>query len=132
MSRRLFAAIATALLSATLLVGAVAATSPVPDEFGATPIAADPTVIDARPHAWDRIIVSSDGRTLDIFFWMGIEECNGLRSVTVTPNDGLGLDIGLMTGQPASMEPDTACIEIAQLYVTTVVLERPLITQPMG
>jgi hypothetical protein len=104
---------------------------PVPEELGATPIEPDPTVRDPRPHAWDRVVVHGDGVTLDVFFWMGIEACNGLHSVTVTPSDS-GIDLQLMTGQPAGMARDTACIEIAQLYVTTVTLDEPLITQYLG
>jgi hypothetical protein len=96
-----------------------------PPEPLATPIEPDPTVTNPRPHAWERIVVGTDGRTLDIYFWMGIEDCNGLHSVTVDPTD-TGIDVLLLTGTPAGAE-DMMCIELAQLYVTTIVLEQPLI-----
>lgn len=98
----------------------------VADELGAVPATPDPTVVDPRPHPWDRVVVASDGRSLDVYFWMGIEDCNGLHSVEVAPTDG-GIELALYTGTPATMEPGTACIEIAQYYVTQVVLEAPLI-----
>jgi hypothetical protein len=93
----------------------------------AIPIEPDPNVVDPRPHAWDHIVVGAAGHTLDVVFWMGIEACNGLHSVTVTPT-ATGVDIALMTGTPPDMPPDTACIEIAQQYVTRVTLDAPLIS----
>ncbi len=96
------------------------------DERGAVPIAPDVTVADPRPHPWDRVVVASDGRSLEVYFWMGIEDCNGLHSVEVEPT-ACGIELTLYTGTPASMEPGTACIEIAQYYVTSVVLEATLI-----
>ena len=99
---------------------------PLPGEIGATPIEPDPTVENPRPHAWDRIVVSSDGLTLSVYFWMGIEKCNGLHSVTVSPTDS-GIDLLLATGTPAG-SGDMVCIEIAQSFVTTVTLDEPLIT----
>ncbi len=96
------------------------------DETGSTMIGPDPTVTNARPHAWDHIVVGADGLTLSVYFWMGIEDCNGLHSVTVTPT-ATGIDLQLQTGIPVGAE-DIACIEIAQLYVTTVTLPEPLIT----
>lgn len=98
-----------------------------PAPAAAIPIDADPSVVDPRPHAWEHIVVGADGHTLDVVFWMGIEACNGLHSVTVTPTAS-GIDVALMTGTPADMPPDTACIEIAQQYVTRVTLDAPLIT----
>ena len=68
---------------------------------------------------------SADGRTLSVYFYMRIEECYGLHSVEITPAAG-GIDVLVMTG----LQPDAAsrvCIEIAQLYVTTVTLDAPLI-----
>jgi hypothetical protein len=99
---------------------------PASDSPGATPIEPDTTVVQPRPHAWDSILVSGDGLHLSIHFWMGIEECNGLHSVRVSPTD-TGIDVQLETGVPAGSE-DMACIEIAQLYVTSVTLAEPLIT----
>lgn len=104
--------------------------APPPLDPQATPIMADPTVDDPRSHPWERIVVHEDGRTLDVYFWMGAEECNGLHSVVASPTPtGFGIDIRLRTGQPARMEPGTVCIAIAQQYVTRVSLVEPLITQ---
>lgn len=120
------------ILGVTLLtLGSVAgagAQEVVPvDEFGATAIEADATVQDPRPHTWDRVVVASDGVTLNIFFWMGIEQCNGLHSVNITTTDS-GIDLRLLTGIPAGVPTDIVCIELAQLYRTTAVLDEPLIT----
>ena len=86
----------------------------------------DPTVTSPTPHAWDRVVVGADGVTLDVYFWMGVRECNGLHSVDVAPTD-TGIDLVLMTGIPAGAE-DMVCIALAQDYRTTVVLEEPLVT----
>lgn len=94
-------------------------------DTGATFIEPDPSIIDPRPSAWDHIIVSPDGRTLAVYFWMGIEQCYGLHSVSATPRAG-GIDLLLMTGTPVGAEA-IDCIEIAQLYTTMVTLDQPLI-----
>jgi hypothetical protein len=91
----------------------------------ATPIEPDPSVVDARPTPWDHIVVAADGRSLEVYFWMGVTECHGLHSVTVSQGED-GLSVALMTGL-APGGADRVCIEIAQLYVTTVTLETPLI-----
>ncbi len=96
-----------------------------PDDPGATPIEPDPTVTDPRPQAWDHITVASDGQTLSIYFWMGVEDCNGLHSVSVDRIEA-GIDIQLLTGTPAGAGR-IACIAIAQQYVTSVALDQPLI-----
>ena len=101
-------------------------TGSLPDDLGAVMIEPDPTVTSPRPHAWDRIVVSSDGLGLDIYFWMGIEDCNGLHNVTASPTRS-GIDVALQTGIPAGAE-DMVCIEIALLYVSSVTLDEPLIT----
>lgn len=103
---------------------------PMADPIGATAIEPDPTVTNPRPHSWDRVVVGTDGLTLSVYFWMGIEDCNGLHGVTVSPTDS-GIALQLQTGTPAGAE-DMACIEIAELYVTTVALDEPLITQDLG
>jgi len=141
MTKRLFLVIAAALLTVVAASATVVASEPevdpdttvsspnidiVEDPIGATPIEPDPTVVEVRPHAWDRIVVSSDGLTLSIYFWMGIPECNGLHSVDVSQAVS-GIAVQLATGIPAGAV-DMVCIEIAQLYVTTVALEAPLIT----
>jgi hypothetical protein len=92
----------------------------------ATPIEPDPAVLDPRPTAWDHVVVSADGRSLEVYFWMGVEDCYGLHSVDVVPSDG-GIGITLMTGTAADAE-GRLCIALAQLYSTTVMLEAPLIS----
>jgi len=145
MSRRLAFIIAAAALSLVAVSGAVVASEPaldlddpvssgiiepMPDEIGATPIEPDPTVTNPLPHAWDRIVVSPDGLTLSVYFWNGIEDCYGLHSVEVSETDS-GIGVQLYTGTAAGAE-DVACIEIAELFVTTVTLDEPLITNTQG
>lgn len=91
----------------------------------ATLIEPDPSVADPRPHSWESVSVANDGTSLSVYFWMGVPECNGLHSVEVIPTES-GIDVVLLTGVPAGAE-DIACIAIAQLYRTDVVLEQPLI-----
>jgi hypothetical protein len=91
----------------------------------AIPITPDPTVTNAVPHPWESVSVASDGMSLSVYFWMGVEECNGLQSVEVTPTES-GIDLVLMTGVPVGAE-DNMCVAIAQLYRTDVALEAPLI-----
>ena len=92
----------------------------------ATPIEPDPAVTDAHPTPWDHIVVAADGRSLEVYFWMGVTDCYGLQAVDVSQADD-GLSIALMTGQAPGDTADRVCIEIAQLYVTTVTLDEPLI-----
>lgn len=92
----------------------------------ATPIEPDPAVRDPRPTAWDHVVVSADGRSLEVSFWMGVEDCYGLHSVEVTPSAS-GIEIRLLTGTAADAE-GRLCVALAQLYSTTVMLEAPLIS----
>ncbi len=120
------ALVASALLALGSTVDA-SATEVLIDDLGSVPILPDASVENALPHAWDHVIVASDGVTLHVFFWMGVEACNGLHSVEVTPTE-FGIEVRLMTGTPAGVQGDVVCIELAQIYVTTVTLEEPLIT----
>jgi hypothetical protein len=92
----------------------------------AIPITPDPTVTNATPQPWESVSVASDGTSLRVYFWMGVEECHGLQSVEVTPTE-TGIDLVLMTGVPAGAE-DMMCIAIAQLYQADVALDEPLIS----
>jgi hypothetical protein len=92
----------------------------------ATPIEPDPAVLAPRPTAWDHVVVSADGRSLEVYFWMGVEDCYGLHSVEVTPSDS-GIGITLLTGTAADAE-GRLCVALAQLYSTTLTLEAPLIS----
>lgn len=117
-----------ALFAASLAVaggaGVALAQEASPDP-GAIPIVADPSLNDPQPTAWDHVVVDPDGRTLHVYFWMGVQECNGLHSVEVTPTEG-GISITVLTGLPEGVEAIT-CIELAQLYQTSVTLDAPLI-----
>jgi hypothetical protein len=70
--------------------------------------------------------VSADGRSLEVYFWMGVEDCYGLHSVEVTPSDS-GIGISLLTGTAADAE-GRLCIALAELYSTTVKLRVPIIS----
>jgi hypothetical protein len=91
---------------------------------GATPAVVDPSVRDTVPTMWERIVVAPDGRTLTVYFWSGTQECYGLGGVEVA-RDGDRLTISLWTGRLA--EAPEACIDIAQLYHTGLVLDEPLV-----
>ncbi len=106
------------------------ATRPSPGGDGATRINPDPTVTNLHRQAWDHIKVSADGKRLVVYFWMGVQDCNGLGRVDVSRQNGQ-LRIKLWTGTPAGAG-DVACIEIAQLYKTVIHLQRPIITSGVG
>ncbi len=92
---------------------------------GATAVEPDPRIVDLRKQAWDHITVSSDGRSLEVYFWGGTLDCYGLGRVDVSTTNGT-LTVQLWTGT----QPDAvgkACVDIAQLFVTTVTLNSPLI-----
>jgi hypothetical protein len=94
-------------------------------EMDALPIEPDGTVSDPQPQGWDHVVVGPDGRTLDVYFWMGVRHCHGLHSVEVTPTES-GIDLTLMTGVPVGAE-GMVCVALATEYVTTVPLDAPLI-----
>jgi hypothetical protein len=99
--------------------------APGPNGDGATLIRPDPNVVDLHRQPWDHIKVGPDGKRLVVYFWMGIQACNGLGRVDVSRDDGQ-LKLRLWTGT----QPDAVgkvCPELAQLYKTVVHLQRPLI-----
>jgi len=98
---------------------------PPPWGDGATRVNPDPTVINLHRSAWDHIKVSANGKRLVVYFWMGIQDCNGLGRVDVSRHNGQ-LKIKLWTGTPKGGE-NLICPEIAQLYKTVVHLDRPII-----
>jgi len=134
-SRVAFAIVFSGLLVLTSVTSVFAAgsnspvssgtTGPAPAGDGATRIYPDPTVMDLHRQAWDHITVSSDGKRLVVYFWMGVEACNGLGRVDVTRHDGQ-LKIKLWTGTPPHAI-GMVCPELAQLYKTVVHLKRPII-----
>jgi hypothetical protein len=90
----------------------------------------DPKVIDLHKQAWDHVVVRGDGKTLDVYFWGGVQDCYGLGRVEVSKKAGQ-LTIQLWTGtQPSAV--GRACIDIAQLFKTTVVNDAPLIRGGAG
>jgi hypothetical protein len=91
----------------------------------ATPIEPDDSLTSPTPVPFDHVTVSADGRTLTVYFWMGVQECNGLHSVEVEPTDG-GITLSILTGIPDDAI-SRICIELAQLYSTVVTLDAPLI-----
>ena len=92
---------------------------------GATRVNPDPTVTNLHRSAWDHIRVSANGKKLTVYFWMGLQDCNGLGRVDVSRQNGQ-LKIKLWTGTPAGAE-NVVCPEIAQFYKTVVHLDRPII-----
>ena len=95
---------------------------------GALHVDPDPAVIDARPHAWEHISVSADGRELTVYWYGGVEDCYGLSEVLVETTDA-GLSVTVMEGVRPAAEGQ-ACIQIGVLKATTVTLDEPLIGNP--
>ena len=97
-------------------------TPPSPGGGGAVRVSPDPSVIDLRRTAYDRVRLSADGKRLVVFFWMGPQECYGLGKVDALYRNG-ALKIRLWTGTRPNAD-GVACIEIAQLYKTVIHLKR--------
>lgn len=94
---------------------------------GALHVQPQPGIVDARPHAWDRISVAADGRTLTVYYWGGVEECYGLAGVDVQADEQGRPVIRVFEGRRGNLAPDTACIEIALLKAVTVELDEPIV-----
>ncbi|MGZ8726512.1 MAG: hypothetical protein ACXWW1_08620 [Aeromicrobium sp.] len=94
---------------------------------GATPVEPQPGIVDSLPHAWDRIDVASDGRTITVYYWGGVEACYGLDRVDVSRDDDGLLQVTVFEGRRGDLPPDTACIEIAVLKSVTITLDQPII-----
>ncbi len=94
---------------------------------GALHVQPAPGIVDALPHAWDRITIAADGRTITVYYWGGVEDCYGLAGVDVQLDaDGRPV-IQVLEGRRGNLPPDTACIEIALLKAVTVELEEPIV-----
>jgi hypothetical protein len=91
----------------------------------ATPIEPDDSLVSPTPVPFDHVTVGADGRTLTVYFWMGVQECNGLHSVVVEPT-GSGITLTVLTGIPEDAI-SRICIELAQLYSTVITLDEPII-----
>ena len=94
---------------------------------GALRVAPEPGIVDARPHAWDHIDVSADGRTLTVYYHGGVQDCYGLAEVRVDTSDGISITVLEGTRPGAG---DRACIAIALLKAATVTLDEPLVLNP--
>jgi hypothetical protein len=91
----------------------------------ATPVEANPSLVDPQPVPFDHVTVGPDGTTLTVYFWMGAEPCSGLYGVETTPVEG-GIELTVLVGSPADVAAMT-CIAIAELRSTVVTLEAPLV-----
>jgi hypothetical protein len=142
---RLTAALVTSLLALALTATAVSAQGTSPSASGGPdtpvssgtmpPVSVEPSgdgatlavpqtgLTDIRTQGWDHIDVAADGRTLTVYFWNGVDTCYGLAGVDVDTADGV-VTVTLQLGTLPAVE---ACIEIAQLYKTIVVLDTPVI-----
>jgi hypothetical protein len=91
---------------------------------GAQKVEPTPGMSDVYPRAFDKAVVSDDGRTLTIFFWSGVEPCYVLDHVDVDEGAG-AVTVTLFEGHDASAG-DVACIEIAVLKKVVVRLDEPV------
>jgi hypothetical protein len=93
---------------------------------GAVHVTPVPGVTDAHRAAIDHISVAADGVTLTIYWYGGVEACYALSEVQAA-RDGNGLlVITVLEGTRPGLDPNLACIELAQLKATTITLDAPL------
>jgi hypothetical protein len=94
------------------------------DPVDPEPVEPTPGMVDLRPISFVKATVATDGRTITIDFWSGVEPCSvldhvdvdaGPRAVTITLVEGRDPNAG-----------DVACIEIAMAKRVIVVLDEPL------
>lgn len=83
---------------------------------------------DAREVPWSRIEIHPDGRSLDVYYLNGLEECFGLDRIEVSPTDS-GLDIKVFTGHRPF---EGLCRLPGRLWMTTVELDELLVTGGQG
>ncbi|MDQ3938355.1 MAG: hypothetical protein M3253_06705 [Chloroflexota bacterium] len=100
---------------------------PPQDGDGALHVEPQAGIVDATPHAWDRITVGSDGRTITVYYWGGVQDCYGLAGVTAERDDEGVLHVTVFEGQRGNLGQDVACIEIALLKSVVVTLDDPLV-----
>ena len=96
-----------------------------PVDPGPALVQPEPDIIDPRPHAWDSIDVSADGRTLTVNWYGGVPDCYGLAEVRVERVGGV-LTVTVFEGARAKAAGQ-ACIELAMLKSTRVVLDQPIL-----
>lgn len=95
---------------------------PVPGDGAAhvTPVAG---VKDPRPAAIDRISVAADGRTITVYWYGGVDTCYALSSATAARDVNGRLLVTLMEGTRPGLPANTACIDLAQLKATTLMVD---------
>jgi hypothetical protein len=91
---------------------------------GAQKVEPTPGMSDLYPHAFDKVVVGDDGKTLTIFFSSGVEPCYVLDHLDVDYGPG-AITVTLFEGHDASAG-DVACIEIALLKKVVVQLDEPV------
>lgn len=89
----------------------------------AIPVVPEDGLLDIRDQGWEQILIAPDGRTLTVYFWNGVEGCYGLAGVTVDQTGEVPV-VRLQVGTRPGVE---VCIDMAQLFSTTVTLESPII-----
>jgi hypothetical protein len=82
-------------------------------------------VRDPRPTFLDNVVTDPASTTVVVWFWMGVPPCSVLDRVEVEETPVL-VKITVYTGTSADAPPDIACIQLAELYSTTVSLDAPL------
>jgi hypothetical protein len=106
----------------------IGAPQPIPVEPvdpGPPVVQPEPDIIDPRAHAWDSIDVGADGLTLTVRWYGGVPDCYGLAEVRVERVDGV-LTVTVFEGTRAKAAGQ-ACIELAMLKSTTIVLDEPIL-----
>ncbi len=127
------AGVATLLIAAAAAVGAASpGVSPqvlpgepnVPWDDGAMVAEPRTDLVDVRPRTWEHVLLAPDGRTATVYFWMGLEACDGLAGIDITPTD-TGYRLLVMTGHVPGAE---VCPDVVQLYRAVVVLDERIIS----
>lgn len=88
------------------------------------PAVARPGAADVHPLAWDEVVPSPDGRSLEVRFWYGIEPCNVVDRVEVDETDTT-VTVTLYVGLDPAVDADTnqSCDDIGQYRAVTVALD---------
>lgn len=93
---------------------------------GATHVMPVAGVKDARPVAIDHLSIAPNGLTATVYWYGGVDTCYALSKVSVTRNPSGTLVVTVFEGTQPTLPPDTACIDLAQLKATTVVIDQPV------
>lgn len=79
-------------------------------------------LVDVRATRWDRHRVRNGGRSVDLFFWSGVEECYGVDRVEARYTKKT-VELTIYEGRDPAAE---VCIELAVRKVIRVELQEPL------